>query len=146
MIEGVAVRPLTVIPDERGAVMHMVKRTDASFHGFGEVYFSSLSPRSRKPWRRQRESTSQLAVPIGHVRFILFDERPASATAGSLTEVELGENNYHLLTIPPMVWFALQSLSDTHSLVANCATEPHDPSLVEREDFHTARIPYLWHD
>ena len=41
-IEGVQVVPLRRIPDERGTVSHMLKRTDPHFREFGEIYFSSV--------------------------------------------------------------------------------------------------------
>ena len=42
MIDGVQVVPLQRIPDERGTVMHMLKRTDPHFIEFGEIYFSTV--------------------------------------------------------------------------------------------------------
>ena len=42
MIEGVQVVPLRRIPDERGTVMHMLKRGDPHFKEFGEIYFSTI--------------------------------------------------------------------------------------------------------
>lgn len=44
MIEGVAVVPLRRIPDERGTVLHMLRRTDDHFSQFGEIYFSTVYP------------------------------------------------------------------------------------------------------
>ena len=40
MIQGVSVRPLRQMPDERGKVMHMLRRDDPWFEKFGEMYFS----------------------------------------------------------------------------------------------------------
>ena len=42
MIYGVQLIPLHRIPDERGTVMHMLKRTDPHFIEFGEIYFSTI--------------------------------------------------------------------------------------------------------
>lgn len=146
MIDGVILTPLRVIPDERGAVLHMLKRTDHQFSEFGEIYFSQIVAGQRKPWRRHLRATSHLAVPVGHVRFVLFDDRPTSPTTGLISEVEIGETNYQLLTIPVGIWFGLQNLAASSSLIANCATSPHDPSQVDRQDFATTHIPYLWRD
>ena len=43
-IQGVKVVPLRQIRDERGAVYHMLKATDAHFLHFGEIYFSTVHP------------------------------------------------------------------------------------------------------
>ena len=91
MIEGVRVSPRRVISDPRGDVLHMLKRTDEEFSEFGEVYFSKIQPGQQKAWRRHREATSQLAVPIGAVHFVLFDDRDESKTKGERSEVVIGE-------------------------------------------------------
>lgn len=146
MIDGVVVTPLRVISDDRGAVLHMLKRTDPHFSEFGEVYFSRVGSGQRKPWRRHQRSISNLAVPVGLVRFVLFDDRTASSTNGTISEIELGETNYQLLTIPAGVWFGLQNLASSDSLIANCASNLHDPLHIDRQDFETSTIPYRWRD
>src|SRR5690349_19661138 len=57
MIPGVVVSPLKQIPDERGMVMHMLKRTDAPFAGFGEIYFSIVNPGAVKAWKKHLQMT-----------------------------------------------------------------------------------------
>ena len=41
-IEGASVVPLARIPDERGTIFHMLKRTDEHFLEFGEIYFTTI--------------------------------------------------------------------------------------------------------
>ena len=42
MINGVVVKPLRRIPDERGFVMHMLRADDPEFEKFGEIYFYAI--------------------------------------------------------------------------------------------------------
>jgi dTDP-4-dehydrorhamnose 3,5-epimerase len=42
-----------------------------------------------------------------------------------------------------MVWNGMKGMDDV-SLVANCATHPHDPSRTERMDPLTGGIAYDW--
>jgi dTDP-4-dehydrorhamnose 3,5-epimerase len=146
MIHGVQVTPLRIIADERGAVLHMLKHSDPSFAGFGEIYFSKLLVGQRKAWRRHAHATSQLAVPNGCVRFVLCDQREGSISSNTIQEVEIGESSYQLLTIPPKVWFALQCVGSTDALIANCSSNVHDPTAVERQDVESQTIPYVWRD
>ena len=44
MIDGVKVKPLRRIPDERGFIMHMLRADDPDFERFGEIYFSTVYP------------------------------------------------------------------------------------------------------
>lgn len=143
-IAGVDVRPLTRLVDERGTLCHMLRADDPAFTRFGEIYFSGVYPGAIKAWRRHRRSTSRLAVPVGDVRLVLFDARADSPTAGTLQIVETGESRYALVTVPPGVWSGWQGLGASLALVANCATDPHDPGEVDRLDHDSPEIPYTW--
>jgi dTDP-4-dehydrorhamnose 3,5-epimerase len=144
VIEGVKVVPLARIPDERGTVMHMLRRTDPHFVEFGEIYFSTVYRGVVKGWHRHREMTLNYAVPFGRIKLVLFDEREGSPTRGTLQEVFLGPDHHALVVIPPLVWNGFKGLSDPMAIVANCCTHPHDPSRSERLDPFRSHIPYDW--
>lgn len=143
MIDGVHVSPRRVITDPRGDVLHMLKRTDDVFTEFGEMYFSKIQPRQQKAWRRHRLATSQLAVPIGSVHFVLLDDRNESPTNGERGDVIIGESHHHLLTIPPMVWYAFENAGGDTALIGSCSSLPHDPDESDRREFSDARMPRL---
>ena len=143
-IEGVQVIPLRRIPDERGTVFHMLRRTDPHFTEFGEIYFSSIYPGVVKGWHRHREMTLNYACIVGRVKLVLYDEREGSPTRGTLTELFLGEDNYALVIVPPAVWNGFKGMSAPQAIVANCCTHPHDPLRSERLDPFTNHIPYEW--
>ena len=144
MISGVALLPLKRIGDERGALLHMLRSDAPHFQGFGEIYFSLVTPPSVKAWHRQHRMTRHYAVPVGTARIVLYDDRPGSPTAGQVQEVVLGENNYQLLVIPPMVWSGFAALGDRPALIADCTTLPHDPAEASRRDPDDPAIPYRW--
>ena len=143
MIDGVRVSPRRVIGDARGDVLHMLKRTDDVFTEFGEVYFSKIHASQRKPWRRHRLATSQLAVPIGSVHFVLLDDRETSPTNGQRADVTIGESNHQLLTIPPLVWYAFENAGSETALIGSCSSLPHDPEESDRREFSDARMPRM---
>lgn len=144
MIDGMSVRPLRRIPDERGAVLHMLREDDPEFTRFGEIYFSLVYPGVVKGWHRHREMVLNYAVPIGMVKLVCYDDRPGSPTEGDVVEVHAGELDYQLVTIPPMVWNGFKGEGSRPALVANCATIPHDPGEIERLDPDRAGFPYDW--
>ena len=143
-IAGVAVRPLQVFPDERGAVMHMLRADAPHFEGFGEIYFSVVNPGAIKAWRRHRSTASNIAVPMGKIRVVLYDDRDGSSTRGAVVEIEAGRDAYNLITIPAGVWSGFLGLGSEPAIVANCATAPHDPAEIDRRTEHDAAIPYRW--
>ena len=143
MIDGVSIIPLARIPDERGTVHHMLRRTDPHFTEFGEIYFSTVYGGVVKGWHRHRDMTLNYACIWGRIKLVLFDDRSESATRGELMEVFLGPDDYSLAIVPPGVWNGFKGMTDV-AIVANCATHPHDPSGSERLDPFENDIPYDW--
>jgi dTDP-4-dehydrorhamnose 3,5-epimerase len=144
MIDGVIVTPLKQIVDERGKVMHMLRADAPHFTSFGEIYFSCAYPGSIKAWHRHRRMTLNYAVPHGRIKFVLFDDRPGSASRGEIMELFLGPDSYNLVTVPPLVWNGFKGLGTEMAIVANCASIPHDPEEIERRDPFDAAIRYDW--
>jgi len=144
MIDGVRITPLRQIPDERGKIMPMVRCDAPHFQAFGEIYFSCIWPGAIKGWHLHKAMTLNYAVPSGHIKLVLYDDRPESATRGELMELFLGESNYCLVTVPPGVWNGFKGIGDYQALVANCATLPHDPQEIIRCDPFQGPIHYDW--
>ena len=144
-IDGVLVTGLRQVVDERGAVLHHMRSDAPEFTTFGECYFSEMISGAVKAWKRHREQTQHLAVPIGRVRFVIYDDRELSPTNGSLEVVELGRpDHYNRLRIPKGLWYGFTCLSDQPALIANCTDEPHDPTDTELRAEYDPRIPYHW--
>lgn len=144
MIEGVNIVPLRQIVDERGKIMHMLKATDPHFIRFGEIYFSCAWPGTVKAWHIHKTMTVNNAVISGRAKLVLYDLREDSATKGELQEIFLGEDNYVLVQIPPGIANGYKAYGDKLVILANCATEPHDPNEMARMDPLTPDIPYEW--
>ncbi len=144
MISGVVVTPLKQIVDERGKVMHMLRVDAPVFKSFGEVYFSTVYPGAIKGWHIHRKMTLNCAVPHGHIKFVIYDDRADSATCGQLQELFVGPDHYCLVTIPPMVWHGYKGIGTEMAIVANCASIPHDPNEIDRKDPSDPSIPYDW--
>jgi dTDP-4-dehydrorhamnose 3,5-epimerase len=143
-IHDVTITPLRRIPDERGAVLHMLREDSPVFERFGEIYFSTIYPGVIKGWHLHTRMTLNYAVPVGMVKLVCFDDRQDSPTRGAVQELHLGELNYVLVTIPPNVWNGFKCEGDASALVANCASIPHDPGEIERLDPLENHIPYDW--
>ena len=57
---------------------------------------------------------------------------------------QVGEDNYCLVRIPPGVYNGYKTYGVKPAIIANCATEPHDPSEMKRLDPFDPSIPYDW--
>ena len=144
MIEGLIITPLRQILDERGKVMHMLRCDATHFEKFGEIYFSLIHPGVIKGWHIHKKMTLNYAVPVGKIKLVLYDDRKDSPTRGELMEIFTGPENYQLITIPPLVWNGVKGVAEITSIIANCATLPHDPDEIERLNPFDKRIPYDW--
>ena len=144
MIEGVIVSPLSKIPDERGTIMHMMRADDPDFEQFGEIYFSTIYPGVIKGWHIHTEMTLNYAVIRGAIKLVLYDEREGSPSIGEVQEIFLGQDNYCLVKIPPMVWNGFKGIGTQTAVVANLASVAHRPGEIQRLDPFDPRIPYDW--
>jgi dTDP-4-dehydrorhamnose 3,5-epimerase len=145
MIDGVQVVRLRQIPDERGTVMHMLKRTDPHFVEFGEIYFTTVHPGVVKGWHKHGRMILNYACPYGRIKLVLYDDRDDSPTRGEVMELFLGPDDYRLVRIPTNVWNSFKGLGDVTSIVANCATQPHTKEFTESLDpMEDGPIPFDW--
>lgn len=143
-IDGLIVTPRRRIPDERGAIFHMLREDDDVFDRFGEIYFSIVYPGVVKGWHIHREMTLNYAVPVGMIKLVCYDDREGSPTRGNVREIHMGELDYSLVTIPPLVWNGFKGAGTTPALVANCSSIPHRPDEIDRVDPFDNDIPYDW--
>ena len=142
VIERVMLTPLKIISGDAGDVLHAMKITEASFCGFGEVYFSTVNKGQVKAWKRHRKMTLNIVVPCGEIKFVLFDDRTESPTCGKIFEVFLSRSNYQRLTVPPMIWMGFMGMGDELNMLLNIASIPHDPQEGDRLEL--TRIRYNW--
>ena len=143
-IDGVVVRPLKQISDERGKVMHMLRADAPHFQEFGEIYFSVVYPGAIKGWHLHTRMTLNYAVPSGRIKLVCYDGRKESPTWGKIQEFFAGEDSYQLITIMPGIWNGFKGIGTTAAIVANCATIPHQPDEIIRKDPFSPDIPYNW--
>lgn len=145
LIEGLKIKKLSIIEDDRGSLLHMLRNDDELFITFGECYFSEVFPKKIKGWKCHKSQTQNLAVPIGEVKFIIFDNRENSKTKGKIEEVILGRaKNYNRLKIPPGLWYSFKCISNINALIVNCTDKKHDPNESLSIDLIKNKIPYNW--
>ncbi|MFA6427523.1 MAG: dTDP-4-dehydrorhamnose 3,5-epimerase family protein [Candidatus Magasanikbacteria bacterium] len=143
-IDGVVIKKIEAIPDERGAIYHMLRSDETLFEKFGEIYFSKAYPGVIKGWHLHKEMTLNYSVVMGLIKLVLYDDRPESPTKGGVMEIFMGEDNRMLIKIPPHVWNGYKTIGTQSSILANCATLPHTPGEMERLDPLHNNIPYSW--
>ena len=126
-LDAIVITPLARIATAGGDVLHVLKKSDACYAGFGEVYFSCVDAGSVKAWKRHTRMTMNVVVPVGQVRFVFC----LDGTYKFRIE-DIGVGRYVRITVPPGIWFGFQGLATPQSLVLNLANILHDSNEVER--------------
>jgi dTDP-4-dehydrorhamnose 3,5-epimerase len=146
MIDGVKVKDLKVIPDERGRVMEILRSDEPLFQKFGQVYMTTAYPGVVKGWHYHKVQTDFFTCIAGMMKLVLYDRREDSPTKGELNEFFLGVHGPKLVTIPPGVLHGFKCVSETEAVVINVPTEVYHRGGPDefRLPAHTDEVPYDW--
>jgi len=146
MIDGVVIKKLKVIPDERGFLMEMMRADDEFYQKFGQIYMTVAYPGVVKGWHYHKKQTDHFVCVKGMIKVALYDGREDSPTHGEVNEFFLGEQNRILLVIPKLVLHGMKGVGTEPGLLINCPTEMYDYKNPDefRVDPHDNDIPYDW--
>ena len=146
VIDGVVVKALKAIPDERGRVMEIFRVDDDFFEKFGQVYMTTAYPGVVKAWHYHKLQRDNFTVIKGAMKLVLYDDREESPTRGQIDEFFIGEHRPMLVSIPPNVWHGFKCIGECEALVINVPTEPYNREQPDefREVPHNGPIPYDW--
>lgn len=107
----------------KGSVVKVLRKSDASFEDFGELYFSFVDLGQIKGWKRHRTYSLNLVVVSGAVTFAIYDRRL------ELVRLDSG-SNYLRLWIKAGTWFAFRGEEENNQILSVIPGE-HDPQEVE---------------
>lgn len=146
MIEGVVIKQLKVIPDERGHLMEMMRSDDDVFDVFGQAYVTTTYPGVVKAWHLHRLQDDNVVCVRGMIKLALYDGREGSKTSGEVAEIFLGEHRPVLVHIPKEVYHGWKCVSEDEAYIVNMPTVLYnyeDPD-EHRLPWDTDEIPYDW--
>lgn len=146
LIDGVVVKYLKLIPDERGLLMEILRCDEEIFEKFGQVYLSVAYPNVVKAWHWHKLQTDHFAVVKGMAKVALYDQRKDSPTYKCVNEFFIGERNPILLKIPKEVMHGYKAVGEESAYLINVPTFPYNRLLPdeERVDSVNNDIPYKW--
>jgi dTDP-4-dehydrorhamnose 3,5-epimerase len=146
MIDGVVVKDLRPIPDERGYLMEMLRSDWPEFERFGQVYITAVYSGVVKGWHYHKIQTDHFVCVAGMAKVVLYDDREGSRTRGEVNEFFMGWQRPRLLKIPPGVLHGFKGISQEMALIVNVPTELYDYQQPDeyRLPAHTDQVPYDW--
>jgi dTDP-4-dehydrorhamnose 3,5-epimerase len=147
LIEGVKVKALHPIHDERGWLMEVLRRDDKEFfEGFGQAYVTVCHPGVVKAWHAHARQTDHFCCLQGKAKVVLYDGREGSPTKGLTNEFFLGLGNPQLLKIPPLVQHGFRAVGAEDAMILNIPTNTYDYEEPDelRRPFDDPEIGYDW--
>ena len=146
MIDGVEIKNLKMIPDERGTLMEILRSDDHLFEKFGQVYVTTVYPGVVKAWHGHKLQTDFFTVVSGMIKMVLCDLRESSSSNGEIFEMFIGQDNPALIRIPPGVFHGIKCIGTGLAIALNVPTEPYNHANPDEErlPWNTDQIKYDW--
>lgn len=147
LIAGVQVKPLKVIPDDRGRLMEILRADEPIFERFGQVYVTTAKVNVVKAWHYHKLQADYWVCLAGKARVGLYDARPDSPTRGQINEFLMTAQEPFLLKIPVLVYHGFKGADPRgESMIMNAPTVPynhHSPDEYRHDPYDPA-IPFDW--
>ena len=146
MIEGVRLKKLKVIPDERGRLMEILRSDEEIFQQFGQVYMTTCKPGVAKAWHAHHLQTDNFTCVFGRIRLALYDAREGSKTFKEVQDFIIDLEHPMLIQIPANVYHGFKCIGDKEAIVINTVTRAYNRENPDeyRIDAYKNDIPYDW--
>lgn len=146
LINGVKVKRLKIVADNRGRLMEILRTDDDIFQKFGQVYMTTAFPGIVKAWHYHRLQTDSFTCISGKMKLALYDARKESPTYKEVNEFIISLDDPALVQIPPLVYHGFKCAGDSEAIVVNTVTEPYNHKNPDeyRVDPYDNNIPYDW--
>lgn len=146
LIEGVEIRHLKTIPDERGFLMEMLRSDWLEFMNFAQAYVTACYPGVIKAWHYHKLQWDHFVCVFKMAKTVLYDLREGSPTNGMINVFHQGYLNPVLLKIPPLVYHGFTAEGNDTALIINFPTELYNYGQPDeyRLPYNDQAIPYSW--
>jgi dTDP-4-dehydrorhamnose 3,5-epimerase len=146
-IDGVVVKNLKRIHDDRGFLMEIFRSDWSEFQKFGQTYMTTCRPGIAKAWHYHKLQWDHFVPIRGNALIGLYDPRDGSPSKGVLQEIEVKEGEQpKFIKIPPMVYHGFTPMDDKDIWVINTPTELYNYKQPDeyRLEWDDPGIGYNW--
>ncbi|MFH1868580.1 MAG: dTDP-4-dehydrorhamnose 3,5-epimerase family protein [Candidatus Omnitrophota bacterium] len=145
MIDGVEVKKLKEISDQRGRLVEIFRVSETGINP-RQVYMTTAYEnvvKDKDNFHMHKEQTDFFCCVKGRIKLVLVDTRDNSKTKGEINEFEIGEGNFCLVKIPKEVLHAFKSLMG-ESIIINCIDREYNGK--DPDEFRIRNEYYDWED
>ena len=148
LIQGVAVQPLSLFPDDRGYFLELARFGTGLTAGFPagstQVSAALTYPGAIKAFHFHRRQTDLWAAPSGMLQVALVDLRPASPTFGLRNTIYIGQLRPWQVLIPPGVGHGYKVIGQDPALLVYLTDRFYNPEDEGRIPYDDPSIAYDW--
>ncbi|MFN3301496.1 MAG: dTDP-4-dehydrorhamnose 3,5-epimerase family protein [Patescibacteria group bacterium] len=150
MIEGVKIKKLKVIKDDRGFLMEILRSDDKIFEKFGQVYITFCKYGVAKAWHYHKLQDDYFVCLQGKALVGLYDARKKSKTYGKIAKFILvgpeEKGQQIVLKIPKGVVHGFTALTKKGAKILNVPTKVYNYKKPDeyRLPWQTKEIPFKW--
>jgi len=150
MIQGVEIKKLKILKDERGFLMEIMRADDKIFQRFGQVYLTFCRYGVAKAWHYHKLQDDYFVCLQGRTLVGLYDARKRSKTYGKTAKFVLAapeeEGRHILLKIPKGVAHGFTALTRKGTKILNVPTKVYNYKNPDeyRILWNTREIPFKW--
>ena len=146
LIDGVKVKELKVLSDERGKLMEILRSDEPMFERFGQAYVTLCKPRVVKGWHYHKAQVDHFVCLQGTAKVVLYDPREGSKTRGKVNEFIMSWEHPLLIKIPTFVYHGFTAEGSQETIILNIPTEVYKYAKPDefRADPFSQEIPYDW--
>ena len=125
MLEGIVVRPLKRLNDERGAFTELLRKDWKDLLGKDcpvQANFSVTYPGMIRAWHRHvRDQIDYMVVTKGSIKICVYDEE-----TGELDEIILSGQDLQTVRVPGHYWHGFKALGDETAFLVYFTTNLYD--------------------
>ena len=146
MIEGVKIKRLKLIPDDRGYLVELVKFGEETFIKIKQTTFTLTYPGIIKAFHYHKNQTDVWFVASGMIQVVLYDLRKESNTYQVKDVIFMGEQNPILVLIPPLVAHGYKVLGQKPALLFYHTDQAYNPENPDeyRISYNDPKIGFDW--
>jgi len=146
MIEGVIVKPLKRISNEKGGLLEIQRKDDKEYIDFAQCYATKTFSGVIKAWYKHRLQVDQLVVISGMLQLVLYDDRLESDTFHNIMEITFGDETPKLVQIPTGIWHGFKAIGSSSTFILHINSRMYAPDDLDEERLpvNTDVIPYTW--
>ncbi|MFA5022233.1 MAG: dTDP-4-dehydrorhamnose 3,5-epimerase family protein [Patescibacteria group bacterium] len=150
MIDGVKIKELKVLNDDRGFLMEMVRNDDEIFEKFGQAYMTGVKRGVAKGWHYHKIQNDHFVCVWGKALVVLYDARVDSPTKGEVQEFILAApsvlGQQLVLKIPKGVYHGFTAVDCDEARIINLPTEKYNYQEPDehRCAWNSPEVPYQW--